>query len=89
METSPIGGQGKYRDLSPRLTIGSNSYVKNDLLHENEYQNTKLDIVANLRAVFKKPLNTDGTYKDSLHKMSDSGIRRLDSDLKWNDKINK
>jgi hypothetical protein len=62
METSPMGHK---RDLSPRL--GGNSYVKSELLHDNEYQNTKLDIVANLRAVFKKPLNMEGTYKDSLH----------------------
>jgi len=64
METSPIGQK---RDLSPRLGLGGNSYVKNEVLYDNEYQNTKLDIVANLRAVFKKPLNMEGTYKDSLH----------------------
>jgi len=71
MDTSPR--QGKYRDHSPRLAISNASYAKNDLLLENEYQSAKLDIVANLRAVFKKPLNPDGS--DTLHHKT--GIRHI------------
>jgi len=71
MDTSPR--QGKYRDNSPRLAISNASYAKNDLLLENEYQSAKLDIVANLRAVFKKPLNPDGSQTE----LTKTGIRHI------------
>jgi hypothetical protein len=73
MDTSP--SRGGRRDLSPRLAISNASYAKNDLLLENEYQSAKLDIVANLRAVFKKPLNPDGSQTDPLHQKT--GIRHI------------
>jgi hypothetical protein len=62
IDTSPIG-HGKYMEHSPRLTINNMSNVNTDKLYENDYLNTKHDIVASLRTVFKKPLNPDGTYE--------------------------
>ena len=56
---------------SPRLTIGNN---KQEMAMENEYLSTKHDLVANLRTVFKKPLNPDGTYNGVL--TSNSKIRK-------------